>query len=330
MRRNRWLIAVVALQDCLGVAALAQTTTEIKDFEVVSVDGNKVVIKGAEGAKEITVPDGFQFNIGGEMLPVTALKPGMKGSATITTTTTTKPVYVTEVRNGEVLKTMAGAVIVRTDQGIKQFTQGDIDKRNIQIMRDGKPVQSEKVVEIVSPGQSFGEALMFLDKPYIVFAQALSDAMLLHVAKHAVLEELARDPQFARRMISGLARRLHGLVRDVEAYTLRSGRMTRSDAFFDRLVERRPAIGHALGVLFAMGGICLMAAIMAGAWPKWLTAWREGYYVGVIDVFTFPEWPLLLIIFIGCGLTALQFALLAVKSAISLCGTTPVGRSEPH
>jgi CRP-like cAMP-binding protein len=47
--------------------------------------------------------------------------------------------------------------------------------------------------------------------------------MLLHVAKHAVLEELARDPQFARRMISGLARRLHGLVRDVEAYTLRSG-----------------------------------------------------------------------------------------------------------
>jgi CRP/FNR family transcriptional regulator, dissimilatory nitrate respiration regulator len=85
------------------------------------------------------------------------------------------------------------------------------------------PQGIEKVVEIVSPGQSFGEALMFLDKPYIVFAAALSDAMLLHVAKHAVLEELARDPQFARRMISGLARRLHGLVRDVEAYTLRSG-----------------------------------------------------------------------------------------------------------
>jgi CRP-like cAMP-binding protein len=85
------------------------------------------------------------------------------------------------------------------------------------------PQGIEKVVEIVSPGQSFGEALMFLDKPYIVFAQALSDAMLLHVAKHAVVEELARDPQFARRMISGLARRLHGLVRDVEAYTLRSG-----------------------------------------------------------------------------------------------------------
>ena len=80
----------------------------------------------------------------------------------------------------------------------------------------------EKVVEIVRPGQSFGEALMFLDKPYVVFAQALADSMLLHVAKHAVLAELGPRP-FARLMIAGLARRLHGLVRDVEAYTLRSG-----------------------------------------------------------------------------------------------------------
>ena len=85
------------------------------------------------------------------------------------------------------------------------------------------PQGVEKVVEIVRPGQSFGEALMFLDKPYIVFARALSDSMLLHVAKRTVNEELARDPGFARRMLSGLSQRLHGLVRDVEAYTLRSG-----------------------------------------------------------------------------------------------------------
>jgi CRP-like cAMP-binding protein len=84
------------------------------------------------------------------------------------------------------------------------------------------PQGVEKVVEIVRPGQSFGEALMFLDAPYIVFAQALADSMLLHVAKRAVLDELARDAGFARRMLSGLSRRLHGLVRDVEAYTLRS------------------------------------------------------------------------------------------------------------
>lgn len=85
------------------------------------------------------------------------------------------------------------------------------------------PQGVEKVVEIVRPGQSFGEALMFLDQPYIVFVQALADSMLLHVSKQAVYEELARDPLFARRMLAGLSRRLHGLVRDVEAYSLRSG-----------------------------------------------------------------------------------------------------------
>jgi len=85
------------------------------------------------------------------------------------------------------------------------------------------PQGVEKVIEIIRPGQTFGEALMFLEQPYIVFAQALADTMLLHISRHTVFEELERDPGFARRMLSGLSRRLHGLVRDVEAYTLRSG-----------------------------------------------------------------------------------------------------------
>jgi CRP-like cAMP-binding protein len=85
------------------------------------------------------------------------------------------------------------------------------------------PQGVEKVIEIIRPGQSFGEALMFLEKPYIVTAQALADTMLLHVSRQVVFDGLARDAGFARRMLAGLSRRLHGLVRDVEAYTLRSG-----------------------------------------------------------------------------------------------------------
>ncbi len=107
------------------------------------------------------------------------------------------------------------------------------------------PQGVEKVVEIVRPGQSFGEALMFLDKPYIVFAQALADTMLLHVAKQAVFEELGHDPLFARRMLSGLSRRLHGLVRDVEAYTLRSGQERVIGYLLGELGEGAPASGEA-------------------------------------------------------------------------------------
>jgi TRAP-type mannitol/chloroaromatic compound transport system permease small subunit len=111
------------------------------------------------------------------------------------------------------------------------------------------------------------------------------------------------------------------------AYTLRSGRMTRSDAFYTRLLERRPKVGLAVGFVFNVAGACLMAAIMTGAWPKWLAAWRSGYYVGIIDVFTFPEWPLLLIIFLGCGLTGLQFLLLAAGNLIKAFGEVP---AEPR
>lgn len=82
---------------------------------------------------------------------------------------------------------------------------------------------SEKVVEIVAPGYSFGEALMFMEKPYILMAQALADSLLLHVSKNVVFAEIERNPKFARKMLAGLSRRLHGLISDVEAYSLQSG-----------------------------------------------------------------------------------------------------------
>jgi CRP-like cAMP-binding protein len=85
------------------------------------------------------------------------------------------------------------------------------------------PQGSEKVVEIVGPGFSFGEALMFMEKPYIVMAETLADSLLLHVSKQVVFDEIERNPAFARKMLAGLSRRLHGLINDVESYSLQSG-----------------------------------------------------------------------------------------------------------
>jgi len=83
---------------------------------------------------------------------------------------------------------------------------------------------NEKVVEILTQGQSFGEAIMFMEKPYIVFAQALTDSLLLHVSKHTVFDELARDHNLCRKMLAGMAMRLHQLMNDVESYSLHSGK----------------------------------------------------------------------------------------------------------
>lgn len=85
------------------------------------------------------------------------------------------------------------------------------------------PAGVEKVIEIVGPGMTFGEAIMFMDMPYIVSAEMLADSLLLHVSKHTVFQELENNTGFAKKMLAGLSRRLHGLIRDVESYSLRSG-----------------------------------------------------------------------------------------------------------
>ena len=82
----------------------------------------------------------------------------------------------------------------------------------------------EKVVEVVEQGQSFGEAMMFLDKPYVVSAQALSNSLLLHVSKAAVFGEMERDHGTLRKMLSSLAQRTHQLMLDVEGYSLLTGK----------------------------------------------------------------------------------------------------------
>ena len=85
------------------------------------------------------------------------------------------------------------------------------------------PAGQEKIIELAGPGITFAEALMFTDKPYIVNAQALADSLLLSVGKSAVVREIESDPRFAMRMLAGISRRLHGLVHDVQAYSLHNG-----------------------------------------------------------------------------------------------------------
>lgn len=82
---------------------------------------------------------------------------------------------------------------------------------------------NEKVVDLLGPGQSFAEAVMFMEKPHVVTAQSLADSMLLYVSKAAVFDELERDPRFARRIIAGLSQRLHHLMGDLEGYSMHSG-----------------------------------------------------------------------------------------------------------
>lgn len=85
------------------------------------------------------------------------------------------------------------------------------------------PNGNEKVIELVGPGQSFAEALVFMERPCPVHAQALQDTLLVQVPRQALLQEVQHDAAFAMGMLAGLSRRLHGLVQDVQASALQSG-----------------------------------------------------------------------------------------------------------
>ena len=81
----------------------------------------------------------------------------------------------------------------------------------------------ERVIELLGPGQSIGDSVLFADACYVSTAETLVDSRLAHIPKAAVLAELERNPRFARRMLVNVCTRLNHLVSDVEGYTLRTG-----------------------------------------------------------------------------------------------------------
>ena len=142
-RKLAWFTAMVGAVCLTGVHLCATEDDHDGDEEFRSHFRRRQQARaprGGGGSKEFTVSDDFQFDIGGQKMSVHDLKPGMKGTATITTTTTVTPVTVTEVRNAEVIQASGGSVLVRGQNGYRNFTQGDVEKRNITIIRDGKPV----------------------------------------------------------------------------------------------------------------------------------------------------------------------------------------------
>lgn len=81
----------------------------------------------------------------------------------------------------------------------------------------------EKVVERLGPGQSFGEALMFMEAPaFPLAAVALETSEVLAVPNSGFIAALKESPETCFRMLADLSRRLHGLVREIEELTLAS------------------------------------------------------------------------------------------------------------
>lgn len=104
-------------------------------------------------------------------------------------------------------------------------------------LRSGSGV--ERILRLVGQGGTFGEAVLFLERPVPVDAVAVVDSTLVSVPTAELLRLIDGDSRFARAMLAGLAQRIHSLVSDFEAATMH-GAAARAAAYLESLAPEGP------------------------------------------------------------------------------------------
>ena len=81
----------------------------------------------------------------------------------------------------------------------------------------------EKIVDILGPGNSFAEAVMFMAAPgYPVSAVAAIRSQVVRFSSREYLAILRESPETCLRMLGHLSQRLHMRIREIEYLTLES------------------------------------------------------------------------------------------------------------
>ncbi|MHB1565535.1 MAG: Crp/Fnr family transcriptional regulator [Acidiferrobacter sp.] len=82
------------------------------------------------------------------------------------------------------------------------------------------PRGDEKVIELIMPGSTFAEAVVFLGGHYPVYAATLTDSRLIEIPTADFICALTANSGMALRMLAGVSMRLHQLINDVRSLTL--------------------------------------------------------------------------------------------------------------
>jgi CRP/FNR family transcriptional regulator, dissimilatory nitrate respiration regulator len=136
-----------------------------------------------------------------------------------------------------------------------------------------------KVLELIGPGETFAEAVMFAGRPYPVTAVALAPTRLLAVGARTVFDLVGKDPDFARLMLVGMSARLHSLVRQIAAVSLSSAAGRVADLLLSPCgsapaLEGRREPGERLVLHGPTGAFGLRES---GLRPRWFAAGAPGW-----------------------------------------------------
>lgn len=107
----------------------------------------------------------------------------------------------------------------------------------------------EKIIEIYSPGESFGLAEIFSTQVHRSFAQATSRSLLLQIGKDVLLAAMEREPLIFRKMVTWLADRSATLEQDIASYCIHSARRRVLDFFLSQVASSAASGGKTIVTL---------------------------------------------------------------------------------
>ncbi|WP_415034148.1 Crp/Fnr family transcriptional regulator [Azonexus sp.] len=114
------------------------------------------------------------------------------------------------------------------DKGKILFQQGD-PCTGLYLLLSGQiklafasPQGQEKVLQVIRPGESFCEAMLYAQRPYAFFAQAVRNSLLLHINKQSLHAVMASNVTFMQQIMQGVADGYHQLIVDFESVRLHS------------------------------------------------------------------------------------------------------------
>jgi CRP/FNR family transcriptional regulator, dissimilatory nitrate respiration regulator len=126
-------------------------------------------------------------------------------------------------------RVMSTAQVITAESGQLLFDRGQPAK-HFYVVVEGQvnlvlysKAGEEKIVDILAPGQSFAEAVMFMAGPvYPVSAVAAGTSRIARFSSTEYIGLLSESPATCLRMLGHLSQRLHMRIREIEYLTLES------------------------------------------------------------------------------------------------------------
>jgi CRP-like cAMP-binding protein len=116
---------------------------------------------------------------------------------------------------------------IRLDEGRTLFEHGQPADRFFMVIEGQIKLYrlseegDEKVIEIVRPGETFAEAVMFMSgKFFPVNANALAKSRLLAIPSAVFKELLRKSPDSCFRLMADMSQRLHKRLNEIDSLTL--------------------------------------------------------------------------------------------------------------